>query len=171
MNSFNGTRQTGRKIALIGSLAATLALLSSSVASGALVGGSLPTAGFTYTSVTDNAVNMTGSGIHLKTKESVNVKTTYSRVAPSGDFVGGWHYHNGPVIVTVTVGTLTLFDSSCSSWDVTAGHTYIESTRQLLNAKILPSKNVGVSSAEWFTTRLYPAGKPDPVPVSAPCTP
>lgn len=146
-----------------------LALAGSALAG--LVSGSLPSAAFTYTSVTDNAVNMDGNGIHLKTKGSVNVKTTYSQIAPSEAFVGGWHYHNGPVIVTVTVGTLTFFDASCSSWDVSAGHTYIESTGQLLNAKILPSKNAGIATVEWFTTRLYPAGSGDPVAVPAPCTP
>lgn len=86
-------------------------------------------------------------------------------------FVGGWHYHNGPVIVTVTVGTLTLFGGTCGSWDVSAGHTYIESTGEILNAKILPEKNAGVSTAEWFSTRLIPGGLADPVPVDAPCTP
>lgn len=151
--------------------AAILALLTASAALGALVSGSLPTAGFTYTSVTDNAVNMAGTGIHLKTKGSVNVKTTYSRVPPSASFVGGWHFHNGPVMVTVTVGTLTLFDSTCATFDLTAGHTYIESTSEVLNAKILPAKNPDIATAEWFTTRLYPDGAADPVPVDAPCTP
>jgi hypothetical protein len=111
------------------------------------------------------------AAIDLRANKPINVKTTYSRVPPSPDLNQGWHYHNGPVIVTVTVGTLTFYDSACGTWDVTAGHTYIESPRQVLNAKTLPDKNAGIATVEWFTTRLYPNGAIDPVPVSAPCTP
>jgi len=114
---------------------------------------------------------MAGDGIHLKTKGSINVKTTYSRVAPDPAFTAGWHFHNGPVIVTVTVGTLTFFDGNCGTWDLTAGHTYLETTGEVLNAKILPAKNAGIANVEWFTTRLYPDGTIDPVPVDPPCSP
>jgi hypothetical protein len=112
------------------------------------------------------------AAIDLRANKPVNVKTTYSRVAPSPEFVPGWHYHNGPVIVTVTVGTFTFYDSYCYAFDVTAGHTYIESPGQVLNAKALPDKNAGIATVEFFTTRLYPDGASDPAPVSpAPCTP
>jgi len=159
-----------RPIGLALALTATLALVTASVALGGLLGGSLPTAGFTFTSVSDNAVNITGDGIHLKTKDSINVKTTYSRVAPSSALLG-WHYHNGPVIVTVTVGTVTFFDGSCGTWDVAAGHTYIETTGQVLNARVDPAKNDGIGTVEWFTTRLYPGDTGDPVSVDPPCAP
>ncbi len=154
-------------------LAACLALITAGTALGALASGTLPTAGFAYTSVADNEVNMAGDGVHLKTKGTTNVKTTYSRVAPSATLLG-WHYHNGPVIVTVTAGFLTFFDSNCDTWDVEEGHTYIESTGQVLNARVDPLKNPGdpaVVRVEWFTTRLFPEGTTDPVEVDAPCTP
>ncbi len=165
-----GRRRVIRRLALGGALAVAIGLVTSSAAFGALVGGSLPTAGFTFTSDTINEVNMAGTGIHFKTKDSIDVKTTYSRVPPSGSLLG-WHYHNGPNFVTVTVGTLTFFDSTCDSWDVTAGHTYIETAGQVLNATVDPAKNPGIATVEWFTTRLYPDGAADPVPVDAPCTP
>lgn len=111
------------------------------------------------------------TAVDLRLSTAANVKTTYSRVPPDQAFESGWHYHNGPVIVTVTAGTLTFFDSKCGSWDLPAGHTYIESPRQVLNAKALPAKNSGVTNVEWFTTRMYPEGAIDPVPVPAPCTP
>ncbi len=111
------------------------------------------------------------AAIDLRAAKSVNVKTTYSRVPPSPTFEAGWHYHGGPVIVTVTVGTLTFYDSKCGTWDLTAGHSYIESPKQVLNAKVLPDKNAGLANVEWFTTRLYPDGGIDPVVVPAPCTP
>ena len=109
--------------------------------------------------------------IDLRASKATNVKTTYSRVPPSATFEAGWHYHNGPVVVTVTAGALTLVDSKCASWDIPAGHTYIESPGQVLNAKALPAKNVGIDNVEWFTTRLYSSGAIDPVPVAASCTP
>lgn len=164
----------GHRLALITVLAASLALVTTGTALAGLVSGSLPGAGFTFTSVSDNTVSITdvgtGTGIHLKTKGPVNVKTTYSRVAPSANLLG-WHYHNGPVIVTVTIGTLTFYDANCGTWDLSAGHTYIESTGEVLNARIVPDKNVGISTVEWFTTRLYPDGTGDPVSVDAPCAP
>ena len=158
-----------RKLSLVVVLVASQVLLNASTTLGALVGGALPTSGFTFTSITDNDVNMAGSDIHLKTKDSVNVKSTYSRLAPDPAFTAGWHYHNGPVIVTVTVGTLTFFDSACDTWDLAAGHTYIESAGEVLNAKVLPDKNPGIATVEWLTTRLYPADAVDPVPVDPPC--
>jgi hypothetical protein len=148
-----------------------VALIVAGTALGGLVGGSLPGAGFTYTSVTDNEVNMAGDGVHLKTKGSVNVKTTYSRVAVDPAFRAGWHFHNGPAIVTVAVGTLTYIDSSCRTFDLTAGHTYIEATGEVINAKLDPAKNVGIPMVEWFTTRLYPEEAADPVIVDPPCQP
>jgi len=110
------------------------------------------------------------AAIDLRASESANVKTTYSRVPPSPTYEAGWHIHDGPVIVTVAVGTLTLVDSKCNLIDIKAGHSYIESPGQVLNAKAMPAKNAGVENVEWFTTRMYPSGASDPVPVAAPCT-
>lgn len=136
---------------------------------GGLVSGSLPGSGFTFTSSTVNDVDIAGKGIHLKTKGPIDVKTTYSRVAPTGALLG-WHRHNGPVIVTVTIGTITFLDAVCQSFDLGAGQAYIESTGEVLNAYLDPAKNGGLSTVEWFTTRLYPAGAADPVPVDPPCS-
>ncbi len=111
------------------------------------------------------------AAVALRERALTNVKTTYSRVPPSQSYEAGWHYHNGPVVVTVTVGTLTLYTSTCGAIDILPGHSYIESPREVLNAKVLPSKNAGVANVEWFTTRLYPEGTIDPVPATASCTP
>ena len=111
------------------------------------------------------------AAIDLRANKSANVKTTYTKQAPDAAFNAGWHYHNGLVIVTVTVGTLTFYDSKCGTWDLAAGRSYIESPRQVVNAKVVPEKNVGIATVEWFTTRLYPADASDPVSVPAPCTP
>jgi hypothetical protein len=165
-------RLPARKLGRFGymtALGTALVFATSSVNAG-LVGGSLPAAGFTYTSLTENSVNMAGDPIRLKIKDHVTVKTTYSFATPNdAALVGTWHYHLGPVFVTVTTGTLTLYDARCNSWDIGPGQTYIESERQVLVAKALTSKNDG--NVEWFTTRLYPEGGTDPVSVDAPCTP
>jgi hypothetical protein len=161
-----------RRLGRLGVIAAvgTALIFGASAVNAALVGGSLPSAGLTYISLTENAVNMAGDPIRLKIKDNVTVKTTYSFATPSDSaLVGTWHFHNGPVFVTVTAGTLTLYDATCNSWDIGEGHTYIESAGQVLVAKALASKNS--TSVQWFTTRLYPEGTTDPVAVNAPCTP
>jgi hypothetical protein len=124
-----------------------------------------------YEALLDNYQARYDAAIDLRLPDSANVKTTFSRVAPNVTFESGWHYHNGPVIVTVTTGTLTLIDSKCATSDLSAGHTYVESPKQVLNARALPARNAGVENVEWFTTRIYPSGAIDPVPVPAPCTP
>jgi hypothetical protein len=207
-----------RKGLLIAALVGSLAALTAGQTIGALINGSLPAVGFTFSSTLDNSVHIAGGGItesqiatlqkyvdklgalasptaaqkaalvsyrarladyqarfavaiDLRAGHATNVKTTYSRVPPSPTFEAGWHYHNGPVVVTVTVGTLTLFDAKCTSWDILPGHSYIESPGQILDAKALPAKNSSIDNVEWLTTRLYSAGAIDPVPVPAPCTP
>ena len=164
-------RIPARRLGRLGAIAAVGAamVLGASAVNAGLVSGSLPSAGLTFTSLTKNAVNMAGDAVRLKIKDNVTVKTTYSMITAADQVVGGWHYHNGPVILTVTVGTITLFDGQCNGWDVSAGETYVESAGQLLNAKALTSKNPG-GSVQWFTTRLYPEDSIDPVPVDAPCT-
>jgi hypothetical protein len=166
----------GRQWRAIGRLATlvafgmTMLLGASTVVEAALVSGTLPASAFTYTATTINSVNMAGDAVRLKIKDNVTVKTTYSFATPNdAALVGTWHYHNGPVFVTVTAGTLTLFDDTCGSWDINAGQTYIESAGQVLVAKALVAKNTGV--VQWFTTRVYPDGATDPVSVDAPCTP
>jgi hypothetical protein len=162
-------RRTLGRLATIVSLVMGAVLATSAVAEAALVSGSLPGAGFTYLSTSQNAVNIAGD-VRLKIKDNVTVKTRYSIVTPADQIVGGWHYHLGPVLVTVAAGTLTFFDENCGTWDVSAGETYIESPGQVLNAKTLISKNTG--NVEWFSTRLLPAGATDPVALTqAPCTP
>lgn len=210
-----------RRFAGAGAMGGLLVLVIAGTALGGLVNGSLPAAGFTFTSVTNNSVNSAGSGItpavlatvekyiarlsavvnptsaqraalatyqarladykaryaagiDLRAKASTHIKTTYSKVASTGwdAFKGGWHYHAGPNIVTVTVGTLTFYDDKCRPFDVSAGESYIESNHEVLDARILASKNTtGNTTVEWFTVRMYPAEALDPNPVAAPCTP
>lgn len=53
------------------------------------------------------------------------VDTLTVRVPPGGDF--GWHYHNAAVVVTVTAGSLTLYDATtCDSQTFAAGTGFVE---------------------------------------------
>jgi len=170
MKRMNNTSNV-RRLVPAGILAAGLLVVAGAPnALAGLVGGSLPTAGFTFVSTTDGGVNVHGSGVQLRSRGPLDIKSTYSKIPPDGALLG-WHHHNGPVLVSLTRGTLTLVDENCATWDITAGQTYVESPGQILNAYAAPSKNAGLDSVEWFTTRLYPAGDTDPVPEPAPCTP
>ncbi|MDQ2853333.1 MAG: hypothetical protein M3R32_00555 [Chloroflexota bacterium] len=112
-----------------------------------------------------NKVDIDRNGIDFETERKVDVITTFSS-QPSTWAGSGWHYHNGPVFVSVTMGTLTFWTSTCRKIQITAGQGYIESAGQILLAKNLDSTTV----AEWYTSRVIPYqtnGTPglDPVPV------
>jgi hypothetical protein len=112
-----------------------------------------------------NKVDIDRNGIDFETSRKVDVITTFLS-QPSTWAGSGWHYHNGPVFVSVTMGTLTFWTKTCRKFQITAGQGYIESPGQVLLAKNLDSTTV----AEWFTSRVIPYqtnGLPgiDPVPV------
>ena len=123
--------RTSRKLALVVAATALPALVVGGAALAALDKGTLPTAAFSYTSTLTNSVDIAAAGlpvvaspaavatpassaadatIGLQAKGSVTVKTTFSTAPTNAPFEFGWHYHNGPVIITVTTGTLTYYD-------------------------------------------------------------
>ena len=67
------------------------------------------------------------SGVHLKTKGSVDVAT--QQIVISGGGSTGWHSHPGPVLVTVKSGALRLIysnDESCAGTIYGAGDSFID---------------------------------------------
>ena len=67
------------------------------------------------------------SGIHLKTKGSVDVATQQIVIAGGGST--GWHSHPGPVLVTVKSGALRLIyadDLTCAGAVYEAGDSFID---------------------------------------------
>lgn len=98
-----------------------------------------------------NKVDFERNGIEFETERKVDVLTTFTSVDTT--WAGsGWHYHNGPVFVSVTQGTLTLWTTTCRKITITAGHGYIETPGHVLMAKnITPGPK-----AEWFTSRVIP---------------
>jgi hypothetical protein len=178
-------------------LGATLLMATTGSTMAGLDGGELPVAGFTHTSLVDDIIEpiawtstseslpdvyawladaaraerraSSSAGGYLGMSGPIAVMTTYTLEPADPWYRLGWHANDGPVIVTVTTGTLTFVDDTCRTFDLVAGHTYIESTGQVLNALLLPGKNPGGAAVGWFTTRLYPEGATDPVEIDAPC--
>ncbi len=67
------------------------------------------------------------SGIHLKTKGTVDFATQQIRIAGGGST--GWHSHPGPVLVTVKSGALRLIyanDESCLGTVYKAGESFVD---------------------------------------------
>jgi hypothetical protein len=91
-------------VAVIGTLAAAVALASpgSGVAITTFV-----TADF------DHAVHFNSDRVKFQTKDPTDVRIQELIFEPGG--FSGWHHHPGVVIVTVQSGTLTLWESDCSS--------------------------------------------------------
>ena len=146
-----------RRHSLVVVVVATLALVTATTV--------LAVATFPTRVAVVNKVDIDRNGIDFETSRKVDVITTFSS-QPSTWVGSGWHYHNGPVFISVTTGTLTFWTTTCRKFQITAGQGYIESTGQVLLAKNLDSTTV----AEWYTSRVIPYqtnGSPgiDPVPV------
>ena len=75
----------------------------------------------------ENQVVNSKSGVHLKTKGSVDVATQQIVIAGGGST--GWHSHPGPVLVTVKSGALRLIyadDLTCNGTVYEAGDSFID---------------------------------------------
>src|SRR5256884_3051716 len=63
----------------------------------------------------------------LKSHDNTDIVVVSMVVTPGGN--PGWHYHPGPVLVTVKTGTITFYmgdDPSCSAHFPPAGTTFFE---------------------------------------------
>jgi hypothetical protein len=180
-------------------LGTTLVLAISATTMAGLESGELPAMDFSHTSVVDDAAAATtrtlprlesvadvyawlatkyfaereawrNVGVDPGMSRPISVDTTYTVQAADPGYRYGWHAAMGPVIVTVTAGTLTLVNDSCRTFDVPAGHSYIESAGEVLNAFVLPEKNEGVPATAWLMTTLSPLRAVEaPVEVEVPC--
>ena len=75
----------------------------------------------------ENLIVNSKSGVHVKTKGSVDLVTQEIRIAPGGHT--GWHSHPGPVLVTVQAGSLQLIyadDSTCQGTVYEAGDSFVD---------------------------------------------
>jgi quercetin dioxygenase-like cupin family protein len=75
----------------------------------------------------DNLIVNSKSGVHVKTKGSVDLVTQELSFAPGGHT--GWHSHPGPVLVTVKAGSLRLIyadDETCEGTVYEAGDSFVD---------------------------------------------
>jgi quercetin dioxygenase-like cupin family protein len=130
-------------------IASTVAVLAT--------GGSLALAG--SQPITGGIV---GSGVLTHKQVTVRLSGSdgfvmeWAKLAPGASF--GWHWHHRPVVVAVTAGTLTVYDSSdpgCKAVRYSAGGGFIEPSNHVHVARNEGSKPVSLYAvylgvpAEW----------------------
>jgi quercetin dioxygenase-like cupin family protein len=102
----------------------------------------------------DGQVVNSKSGIHLKTKGSVDVATQQVVIAGGGST--GWHSHPGPVLVTVKSGSLRLIyadDTTCEGTVYEAGDSFIDRGDEVTHI----ARNESLThSVELWATYLVP---------------
>jgi quercetin dioxygenase-like cupin family protein len=94
------------------------------------------------------------SGVHLKTKGSVDVAT--QQIVMEGGGSTGWHSHPGPVLVTVKSGALRLIyanDPTCAGTLYEAGDSFIDRGDAVTHI----ARNVSpTTQVEFWATYLVP---------------
>ncbi len=97
-------------------MAATVGVAMTGTLAAAVVLGS-PGSGVTITTFVtanfDHAVQLNSDRVKFQTKDATDVRIQQLVFAPGGR--SGWHHHPGIVIVAVESGSLTLWESDCSS--------------------------------------------------------
>ncbi|WP_205480490.1 hypothetical protein [Sphingomonas arenae] len=90
----------------------------------------------------------------LKTTGTTDLWVVRNAVAVGGQ--SGWHMHPGPSLITVTVGSITAYDSDdplCSPKVYSAGQTFLDSGA---HAHLL--KNESGAAAETVAVQFLPEG-------------
>src|SRR5438034_8679572 len=100
----------------------------------------------------------------LKSHDNTDIVVAKIVVTPRGH--SGWHYHPGPVLVTVASGTITFYmgDDPTSSPHVhPAGTTFFEN-----GGMVGIARNEGTVEATVVATFFVPAGSPTRIDAPAP---
>src|SRR6266568_4964077 len=100
----------------------------------------------------------------LKSHDNTDIVVVSIVVTPGGN--SGWHYHPGPVLVTVKTGTITFYmgdDPSCSAHVHPAGTTFFEN-----GGMVGMARNEGTVDATVVATFFVPAGSPTRLDAAAP---
>ena len=100
----------------------------------------------------------------LKSHDNTDIVVVKNVVTPAGH--SGWHYHPGPVLVTVTSGTITFYmgdDPTCSPHVHPAGTTFFEN-----GGMVGIARNEGTVDATVVATFFVPAGSPTRLDAPAP---
>ena len=105
-----------------------------------------------------------GYDVRLKSKDNTDIAVATIGVAPGGH--SGWHFHPGPVLVIVKVGTITFYhgdDPTCTPTHYTAGSAFIEEGGDVGIAR---NETAGVDTV--VATFFVPAGSPTRIDAAAP---
>jgi len=142
----------------------------------------LSTAGITgpsYTAAVDFTPTVVGRGnlgtyhiqskagdydAELKSHDNTDIVVVKNVVTPGGH--SGWHFHPGPVLVTVASGTITFYmgdDPTCSPRVHPAGTTFFEN-----GGMVGIARNEGTVEATVVATFFVPAGSPTRIDAPAP---
>jgi len=108
-----------------------------------------------------------GSFWHFQLKSEgapSDIIVTDQALAPGG--YGGWHSHPGPVIVTVSEGTASFYESDCVRHDYPAGTAFIEDAGVVHNLRN-ESTTDRLRLANVF---ILPAGAPRRIEADQPPT-
>lgn len=103
-------------------------------------------------------------GLKLKTKDTTDLWTVRNSIAIGGQ--SGWHSHPGPSLITVTIGEITVYDSTdplCSPKVYRAGEGFIDTGD---HAHVL--RNESGAPAETVATQFLPAGAARRIDEAAP---
>jgi quercetin dioxygenase-like cupin family protein len=96
--------------------------------------------------------------IQLTLNKATEIAVVHSSMAPGGTL--GWHSHPDVVFVTVTEGTMTLYDASdpsCTPYVVTAGQAFVEPIGHVHIAR----NESDTDRVSWYATHIgVPSGVP-----------
>ena len=143
-------------------LAAALAVTALGLAAGALAASparATPPAGVT-TDILGSGTTLGGFKIHadgIKVESKTAASFTVARLtfAPGG--TTGWHAHPGPVLVIVTIGSVTKYPADdCTAHTYTAGQAFVENGPADQNMV----RNDGTVPAETIVTFITAPGAP-----------
>jgi quercetin dioxygenase-like cupin family protein len=105
-----------------------------------------------------------GYDVQLKSHDNTDIVVATIGVAPGGH--SGWHFHPGPVLVIVKVGTITFYhgdDPNCTPTHYAAGSAFIEEGGDVGIAR---NETAGVDTV--VATFFVPADSPTRIDAAAP---
>jgi quercetin dioxygenase-like cupin family protein len=105
-----------------------------------------------------------GYQVALESHNNTDIAVATIGIAPGGH--SGWHFHPGPVLVIVKVGTVTFYhgdDRTCTGTSYTAGHAFIEE-----GGDVGIARNETASVDTVVATFFVPAGSPTRIDAPAP---
>ena len=110
--------------------------------------------------------------LFTKVRGDSDLYITQNTIQPGGQ--SGWHTHPGPSMVTVTLGTVTVYHDDCSFETYTVGQTFNDlgcgDVHNVRNETGVQAKTVAVQIVPHGAVRRE--DKPDPgCPLVPPCPP